>query len=284
MYRGMNMNTPLVPENEGGRLAALRSYEILDTFREEEYDKLTALAATICGMPISLVTLIDENRQWIKSSIGMDVTETPREEAICRQTILEPKHLEVADTSKDSRFSELPAVTGEDHIRFYAGYPLIAEGGFALGALCVLDRRPNHLTQKQRESLRLLADIVVSLIESRRKAMDLDHFEQIFSLSHDMICIVGTDGYFKRVNPAFTTVLGWSGTELLSRPYVDFVHPEDKEESRAALERMQAAQEKTVHFSRRYRTKNGDYRLLQWVANRTSSSIIIYAIARDVTE
>jgi PAS domain S-box-containing protein len=126
--------------------------------------------------------------------------------------------------------------------------------------------------------------MVVSMIVARRKDQELGHFEQIFRLSHDMICIVGGDGYFKRVNPAFTAVLGWSAEELLSRPYVEFVHPDDAASSRQELLRMQEADEKTVHFNRRYRTKNGDYRLLQWVANRTQSSSIIYAIARDITE
>ncbi len=280
------MNTPLVPEIEQRRLAALRSYEILDTFREEEYDRLTRLASRICGMPISLITLVDEKRAWIKSSTGLhaSVIELPREASICHYTIKEPRHFEVEDASKDSRFADLPAVKGPAHFRFYAGYPLIDQEGHALGALCVIDQKPNHLSESQRESLALLAGTVVSLIETRRKRQELDHFEQIFKLSHDMICIVGTDGYFKRVNPAFTEVLGWSEQELLATRYVNFVHPDDVEASRLELQRMQARKDQTVHFYRRYRTKNGDYRLLQWVANRTPFSDIIYAIARDVTE
>ncbi|RPE05374.1 PAS domain S-box protein [Chitinophaga lutea] len=280
------MNTPLVPEIEQRRLAALRSYEILDTFREEEYDRLTRLASQICGMPISLISLVDEHRVWVKSGVGAiaHVNEIPRNESVCNYTIMEPRYFEVEDTSKDSRFADFPGIKGPAHIRFYAGYPLIDREGHALGTICVLDHKPNHLTEAQRESLQLLAGTVVSLIETRKKRQELGHFEQIFKLSHDMICIVGTDGYFKRVNPAFTDVLGWSEHELLATPYVNFVHPDDEEASREELQRMQARKEQTVHFYRRYRTKGGDYRLLQWVANRTPFSDIIYAIARDVTE
>lgn len=272
------------PANEQERLAALHSYEILDTPHEEAFDNLTKLASRICDMPVSLVTLIDESRQWIKSGHGLAVSETPREESVCRHTILEPRHFEISDLSKDKRFSGIPLVKGLEHMRFYAGYPLIDPDGFALGAICVLDRKPNKLREDQRESLRMLAEIAVTMIVDKRKHHELDHFEQIFNLSHDMICIVGTDGYFRRVNPAFTAVLGWSEAELLSRPYIDFVHPEDAPLSEKELKSMRAADARMVHFNRRYRTKSGEYRLLQWVANRTSSSDIIYAIARDITE
>ncbi|WP_343702375.1 PAS domain S-box protein [Chitinophaga sp.] len=275
------MNTPA---NEQERLAALHSYEILDTPQEEAFDNLTKLASRICDMPVSLVTLIDEHRQWIKSGHGLAVSETSREEAICRYTILEPRHLEISDVSKDKRFSNIPLVQGPEHIRFYAGYPLIDPNGFPLGAICVLDRKPNQLREDQRESLRMLADIAVAMIVDRRKHHELDHFERIFNISHDMICIVGTDGYFKRVNPAFTAVLGWSEEELLSRPYIDFVHPDDAAFSEEELGKMRVANGRMIHINRRYVTKTGEYRLLHWVANRAGSSDIIYAIARDITE
>ncbi|MGX5817150.1 PAS domain S-box protein [Chitinophaga lutea] len=280
----MIKNTPSGPGNEQDRLKALYSYQILDTFREEEYDNLTKLASTICGVPISLVTLLDAKRQWIKSSYGMDVTETPIEEAICKTTILEHKLLEVEDTRLDDRFADLPAVTGPDNIRFYAGYPLVDQDGFAIGAICVLDRKPHRLTERQRESLHLLADIVVSLIQDRRKNKELSHFEQLFSLSNDLICVAGQDGYFKRVNPAFERVLGWTAEELTTRPYTDFVHPDDVDDSMAEMDRFRQGGRHKVNFYRRYRTKDGDYRLLQWVANQSEAGDYIFAIARDVTE
>ncbi|RPD40019.1 PAS domain S-box protein [Chitinophaga barathri] len=277
------MNTPLVPPNEKERLAALHSYHILDTFREEEYNKLTELASHICGMPMSLVTLIDEGRAWVKASRGIDVKETPREESICRYTILGKDLLEIQDASKDQRVAQLEGVKGEEHIRFYAGYPLIDRNGFALGALCVCDRKPNQLNREQREALKLIAETVVTLITERRKNQELDHFEKLFDLSNDLICIAGMDGFFKRVNPAFSRVLGWSEQEMLSEPVINHIHPDDQQAARESISRL-ATGSGTVNFTRRIRTKDGGYRVIQWVANPEPASGHIFAIGRDITE
>ncbi len=142
-----------VPENENRRLNAVYEYAILDTICEEEYDGITKIAARICNVPASLITFLDKDRQWFKSHLGVDINETPREFSFCNYTILDPANvLIVPDLRTDSRFSENPLVTQDPHAVFYAGAPLVTPDGYALGSLCVLDGKVNHLNDDQIEA------------------------------------------------------------------------------------------------------------------------------------
>ncbi len=158
-----------VPENERERIEALKSYEILDTLPEEEYDALTNLAAYICQVPVTLITLIDEHRQWFKSKVGIALQETSRSISFCQYAIMGDDILEVPDLKKDVRFENNPFVAGEPHIRFYAGTPLIMPDGFKLGTLCVIDTVPKKLTEEQRSALRTLAREAVLHIVLRQQ-------------------------------------------------------------------------------------------------------------------
>ncbi|MEO8343759.1 MAG: diguanylate cyclase, partial [Gallionella sp.] len=162
------MKAPL-PPNEVQRLAVLRGYAILDTPPEAAFDDLTVLAAQICQTPIALVTLVDESRQWFKAQIGVNITETSRDIAFCAHAILYSDGiLEVRDMQRDPRFSDNPLVATEPNLRFYAGAPLVAPEGLALGTLCVLDYEPRVLNAKQRNALRALSRTVVAELELRR--------------------------------------------------------------------------------------------------------------------
>jgi signal transduction histidine kinase len=161
------MSTPL-PPNESQRLAALRDYRILDTPPEREYDDLTRLAAHICGAPISLLTLIDSDRQWFKSRIGVDLSESARDVSFCAYTILQPDVLIVPDARKDARFADNPFVRDEPNVRFYAGAPLTSPDGLALGSLCVVDVVPRELNPDQAAALQGLSRQAVRLLELRR--------------------------------------------------------------------------------------------------------------------
>jgi GAF domain-containing protein len=162
-----------VPANEEERLRTLRSYRILDTKPEERFDDLTELAALICDAPISLISLIDSDRQWFKSRFGLDLRETPRAQAFCTHAIMQPEMFVIPDAAKDERFAQNPFVTGEAHIRFYAGAPLAARDGHLLGTLCVMDRQPHALTDTQRKALEILGRLVIANIELQSDLREL---------------------------------------------------------------------------------------------------------------
>lgn len=169
------MIIPEKPHNESERLRALRSYEVLDTLSEREYDQLTAIASQICGCRMSLISLIDEDRQWFKARVGLDVSETAREFAFCAHAIHEPrKTLVVPDARLDDRFHDNPLVIGDPHLAFYAGVPLVNEDGLSLGTLCVLDSEPKTLSEPQLNALNALAEQVMALLELRRSKLALE--------------------------------------------------------------------------------------------------------------
>lgn len=168
------MIKPNKPANEKDRLKALRSYGILDTESEVHFDSITRLAAMICDVPICLISLIDDERQWFKSKIGLEISETSRETSFCGHAILQTDVLYVEDATQDPRFSENPYVIGPENIKFYAGNPLIDDNGFALGTLCVVDNKPRTLTEKQLEQLRLLSGQLTFLIQCRMETKKKD--------------------------------------------------------------------------------------------------------------
>ena len=158
------------PHNESDRLQAIRETHILDSGDEAEFDDITELATTICEVPISLITIIDEHRQWIKARKGLDLYETTRAESFCSHAILEPETALIVNNAKeDDRFRENPNTYGDQGIVFYGGVPLVTHDGFALGTLCVIDHKPRELNEYQLKSLRILAAHVTSLLEFRRK-------------------------------------------------------------------------------------------------------------------
>jgi anti-sigma regulatory factor (Ser/Thr protein kinase) len=166
---------PSVATDETARLAALHRYKILDTDPEQAFDDLTLLASQICGTPIALITLVDANRQWFKSRVGVSVTETSRAISFCTHAICQREVLIIPDASTDGRVSESPLVTNEPHIRFYAGAPLVTPEGQALGTLCVADCVSRTLSPEQLEALQALRRQVEGQLELRRNLLDLQN-------------------------------------------------------------------------------------------------------------
>jgi signal transduction histidine kinase len=164
-------------DSEAARLAALREYNIVGSAPEEAFDALTALAAQLCGVPASLISLVDDKHVWSKSGYGLpagDGGPLPRDQFMCSSTVSRCGPVVIADCSKDARFAQSPVVAGEPHVRFYCGMPLVNPDGHALGSFCIMDFRPRELTPEQADVLRKLARQAASLLELRRSLLELD--------------------------------------------------------------------------------------------------------------
>ncbi len=276
-----------VPENEKERLQALSSYNILDTFPDEDLDSITLLASRICRTPIALISLIDDKRQWFKSRVGFEVKELPREMSICQFTIMQESIYEVPDTTKNSDFAENPLVTAKNGIRFYAGAPLKDPNGFRLGTLCVIDRQPRILDDEQKESLELLAKEVVTHLLMRKQNDELrkskETLQRFFDLTLDFMCIANVNGFFLKISSTFSSVLGYNEKELLGKPFLEFVHPDDVEVTLKEVEKLSRG-ELTIQFENRYRQINGNYIWLSWNVKPEPESGLLYATARNITE
>lgn len=165
--------TAPVTNHEAKRLKVLWQYDVLDTVPEEVFDDLTELAARICEAPIALISLVDEDRQWFKSKVGVTLNETSRDVSFCAHAIKQQELFIIPDATKDLRFASNPLVVSDPKIRFYAGAPLITPDGQALGTLCVIDKVPRELRVEQQHALRVLARHVMTQLELRRHAKDL---------------------------------------------------------------------------------------------------------------
>jgi signal transduction histidine kinase len=168
------MQKPEIPHDENERIGELRNLNILDTEQEKDFDELVELASIICGVPISLVTLIDVDRQWFKSKKGLDVDSTHRDVSFCGHAINDDEIFVIENAEADKRFYDNPLVTGDPNIRFYAGMPIKSGNGFNLGTLCVIDTKPKKLSELQLKALKILGSQASNLIELREKKSELE--------------------------------------------------------------------------------------------------------------
>jgi GAF domain-containing protein len=226
------MKAPL-PTNEAERLAALKEYHILDTGTEQSYDDITVLAAHICNVPIAMISLVDEVRQWFKSKVGLEQQQTSRDVAFCAHAILQNEPFTVGDATKDRRFAGNVLVTGEPHIRFYAGIPLINPEGLALGTLCVVDHQPRRLSAKQQKALQALSRQVMALLELRRVSAHLaDALEHVKTLQGLLpICawckrIRDDKGYWDQIEAYFHKYTGADFTHGICPQCLEKAHAE----------------------------------------------------------
>ena len=174
------MKTPETPENEAFRLSTLKSLDVLDTESEERFDRLTRMCKRLFGVPIALVSLVDQNRQWFKSCVGLSVSETPRDISFCGHAILGNDIFVIPDAARDERFADNPLVVDAPHIRFYAGYPLKSHNGAKLGTLCIIDREPRTLTQDDLETLEDLG----LMVERELAAVQLATLDDLTKISN----------------------------------------------------------------------------------------------------
>jgi len=243
-------------DHEQQRLAALHEYQILDTASEAPFDDLAQLAASICGTPIALVSLIDKERQWFKARLGLSISETPRDIAFCTYTLYQDDLLIIEDARDDQRFANNPLVTSEPYIRFYAGAPLITPTGYHLGTLCVIDRVPRQLSPQQIEALKVLSRQVINQLELRRNLRTLtavqqeqqqirtalqtseEQFRTAFERAAIGMALVDLDGRCLRVNRSLCSILGYSQAELLTQNFYQLTHPDEPADNQVNLQRL----------------------------------------------
>lgn len=290
------MKRPALPKNENERQHQLESYEVLNTPEEPEFDQLTQLAAAICDTPISLISLIDKERQWFKSHYGLEARETPREYAFCAHAVYEQKLLLVPDARIDERFSVNPLVTGEPHVVFYAGAPLIDEKGFTLGTLCAIDTKPKQLNERQLNALKIIAQqVVMHLTLKKRTIQNLayeNNFEKLAAKIPGAIfqfkMLPNGKSYFPLVSSKFEDIYEFTADEVkLDASHTpDRIHPKDKE---ATMRSMTQSMENMTDWSAEYRIvlpKKGTrwVRVLSHPEKHDDQSVVWSGFMTDITE
>ncbi|HEX5307414.1 MAG TPA: PAS domain S-box protein [Dyella sp.] len=235
------MQFPRLPDNETERLALLHSLGLLDHEPDPTMDRITRTAARLFEVPIALVTLVDSNRQWFMSRVGLKVAETSRNDSMCGHAILEPVALIVNDALSDPRFHDNPLVLGPPHIRFYAGRPLRSRRGLVLGTLCLIDRRPRPFDADELAALEDLAAMVEAqlrhreqVIEARAVKASLERSEMLFArtVTHAAvgIAVATPEGRWLEMNQRFCDIVGHRREQLIDQPAQDIVHPDDLDE------------------------------------------------------
>ena len=277
------MNKYPTPENEIKRLDKLHSYNILDTHAEAIFDDLTKMVSKLLNAPIVLITLVDKERQWFKSKVGLDACETPREISFCQHAIMQDEIFEVENAHGDDRFNKNPLVTGNPNIAFYAGAPLTDNEGFNLGTLCAIDTVPRKLNEFDLSILKTVSKTIIRLIEFRKKQEEKVIYNKFFDLTLDMLCVADIDGYFKKLNPSFAKILGWSEEELMRNRFIDYIHPEDVDISMKEFKKLRNGFN-AVGFQNRFKTKEGNWVWLEWTCIPDKNTRELFAVARNITE
>ncbi len=281
---------------EADRLAALERYGLLDTPPDAAFDSITQAAADLCETPIALITLVDSTRQWFKSCVGMNVSETSRDVAFCSHAILSPTELlEVEDATLDERFLDNPLVTGEPNIRFYAGRPLVTPDGFALGTLCVIDRQPRRLSEPQRDALDSLANAILAIFEERRQYVGRQELAEaresalgavLEASINEIFMFDETTLRFVHVNQGARENLGYTMDELRELTPVDIKPEFSLETFIAAIKPLRDGIRSKIDFLTVHERKDGSTYPVEVHLQRSEfdSTPVFVAIILDITE
>lgn len=273
------------PHHEADRLAALYRYRILDTAKEAEFDDICQLAAQICEAPVALVSMVDAGRQWFKSRVGVDRSETPRAGSFCDHTIHGEGVFEVPNALEDDRFVHNLTVAGDPHLRFYAGAPLITEDGYSIGTLCVMDKVPRQLSPAQQTALVALGRQVVRLLELRlRIARERDlnltlasqaRFQKVL-LDSAMAAVISVTGrgLVSSFNPAAETLLGYRPDEVIGRQPLSFFHVEEELQARARELGAELGRDLSAQESLLARARMGQPETREWHYRRSNGTLV----------
>ncbi len=276
----------IAPEEE--RLKALFSYKLLDTPPEKQYDAITSLACYICNTKVAIISLIDDQRLWVKAKSGTDICEISKDVSFCKYTIMQDSLLEIPDTLLDDRVKDNPLVTSENGVRYYAGVALINAEGFAIGTICIFDEKAKVLDEKQKQALLFLAQETVMHMEVFRKNLALEElieklqqFQALFNNSGEIHCVSNMDGKIKFINNSAEQLLGYKTEDFLGRSLLDFCKPEDKSIAHNLYKPLPGNDNK-VEFLTKAVTKAGDTKWLS-IINVHQNGLWLSS-ARDVTK
>jgi diguanylate cyclase (GGDEF)-like protein/PAS domain S-box-containing protein len=285
-----------LPPDELDRLSMLDALHLLDTPPEPVFDRVTRLASRLLDVPMALFSLVDADRQWFKSRIGLDAAQTPREHAFCAHAIGMSAPLVVNDALEDGRFSDNPLVNGPPNIRFYAGVPIRTTAGLAIGTLCALDTRPRTLSAEETEVLNDLAAILTKEVQYReRMALARDalahssavlgaseaRFRSVFDIASVGIALVAPDGGWISVNKALCDIVGYSEEELWRLTFQQITHPDDVAIDVGLLAQVARGEIEQYQLEKRYIRKDGN---TVWInlnvsPKRTEAGAVEYYVA-----
>jgi len=274
--------------DEARRIKHLREYGVLDTPPEQGLDELTALAAQICETPIALISLVDENRQWFKATFGLEMVESPRNTSFCSYALDQRELFIVPDAAQDERFAQTPLVTGEPHIRFYAGAPLVGPEDTALGTLCVIDRVPRTLTELQKQALQVLARQVMAHLELRRQTRELVVSEERLQLVTDNarvgLVIVNQDRRYIYANNAYAEILGLPSSAIVGERVQDVLPEIYEEQIGPRLARAFSGQRVTYELCKP--AADGDcYYEVRYEPRKADGAVaLVVVVITDITE
>ncbi|GEM_PF-1851733 len=300
------MNAPIIPQDERQRLDALNRYQILDTPRDQVFDDITHLAASVCNTQYAIIGFIDSHRHWIKSSFGIAINELPRDISFCTQALNTSNQLKVMETTTVGNNDCAPPLTIHSQpIRFYAGAKLITHDGYIIGTLCVFDPQSLKLTEQQIASLEALARQVMMALELNfehsRLAQLLGEYEQqarelkvtqeeyrsLVDTAQDMIFRTDSKGYLTFTNDGTVHLLGYTKEELKGKHFTEFIKPEFRENVQSLYDLQLRKKKENTYFEVPVVTKKGD---LLWFGQNVQTIFVgdtvvgFQAVARNITE
>ena len=264
------MKTANIPLDESERLLALHRLGLLDTPPTESLDRITRVAARTLDVPILLVSLLDSDRQWFKSRVGLELAQTSREVSFCSHVVFERRPLIVRDAEFDERFADNPLVTGAPYIRAYLGVPLFTSGNQPIGTLCAIDTRPRDFNDEHTETLQSFAKLVEDSFRARELAIQIQGvlqytkdrerlFRETFELAAVGMAHMSLDGKPVRVNRRACEIVGYTVEELQAIPFVDITHPEDVAATIDNFQQMCAGATDSYRLEKRFLRKDGTY-------------------------
>ncbi|MFC2990722.1 GAF domain-containing sensor histidine kinase [Halomonas tibetensis] len=280
------MQKPSLPANEAARLSSLADHYILDTPSEPVFDNITTLAAKICDTPYAFIALLDSRRQWFKSTFGMNLQESDREESFCGHAILGEDLMEVPDASQDPRFHDNPFVVGDFHGRFYAGKPIHSKEGQALGTLCVMDRKPRQLEPEQKAAIDALAQLVETLLSTRRQQAKLAWLGSILdAISEEVALLDMTSLRYVYANASALEELDLDIDTLMELTPVDLMPELDREAFEALLDPLRRGEKEVIISEQMRQRKGGGLYPVEIRIQIIQTAVPVFAsVVRDISE